>query len=241
MESEHLDSGECAYAPLSEGLEKARERWEAVEEENWELGKRVGKLEGTVEKLFEELRSVRAALGEFLPSSSTSSTVPPPSLPDTLASLSASHSALSHSLTSLSHSHTQHLSSTSHLADELASLRHAVGGLRLQMGGVLMEMQQQRGGAAYPHAPYSGQYGPASGGGRTRLARTPSSEGSEEGGFLSRVGADLDGSSGSDEEGHHPSFSRSHPAYGGGGEFFPRPGQAQEQEEREVKEEKEPE
>ncbi|GAA5857757.1 hypothetical protein JCM8547_005972 [Rhodosporidiobolus lusitaniae] len=224
MESEHLDSGECAYAPLGEGLEKARERWEAVEEENWELRQRVGKLEGTAEQFVEELRSVRAALKDFLPSSSTFSTTPP-SLPDALSSLSAAHTAVSQSFTSLSRSPTQHLSSTSHLADELASLRHAVGGLRLQMGGVMMEMQQRERGS-YPYSPYIGQYGPSSGTGRARLARMPSSEGSDEGVFLSPGAVDLDGSSGSDEEGHASPFSESHPTWGSSA-FFPRPGQAQ--------------
>ncbi|BGP16785.1 hypothetical protein JCM10213v2_004788 [Rhodosporidiobolus nylandii] len=198
--------GECAYEPLKSGLDRARERWDALERENWELKQRVGVLDGTVGRLAEELAALRAAMGDFLPSPATDRSagdpaenprLPCPSLSSTLSALSATQTSLSTSLTSLSTSHSAHLTTTQHQAEELGALRHAVGGLRGLMGSVLGEVQRlslaHGAGAGYGAGPY-GQAAPGPG-----LFRSPTAGGaggSDSGGEGEAEG----GSSGSDDE-----------------------------------------
>ncbi|GAA5837872.1 hypothetical protein JCM11251_004684 [Rhodosporidiobolus azoricus] len=203
---EHLDSGECAYEPLKEGLEKAREKWETAQGENWELKQRVGKLEGVVETLVAELQAVKASLGDFYFPSCTASPATAPSLSTTLHSLSTAQTSLSTSLSTLSHSHTAQLSTASHFGEELAAVRQGVGALRMQMGGVMMDLQSLYAGGGAGLGGYGAGLELRRPG--LRPMRTSSSEG-EEGGAAGVAGGDGSSGSSSDEEGQaYPS-----PAY----------------------------
>ncbi|GAA5991901.1 hypothetical protein JCM11641_003014, partial [Rhodosporidiobolus odoratus] len=147
----HLASGECVYEPFKEGLARANEMWEGLEEENWVLRRKVQKLEDVVQLLQVELGVIKTSLGRFLqlPSSSETSqpasdsrTPPPPSLPDILDTLRSTSSAQKDAISALSTSQTAQQATNQHLADEVSALRHAVGGMRGVMSGMLGEIQR---------------------------------------------------------------------------------------------------